>query len=79
MPFRTIKKTSDTGGLDRALVREAVIRLRERKRAAAALPRYAVRPGAGVLVARERPLTPYGEAESAAEARRRGEEEGEGS
>ena len=80
MPFRTIKKTSDTGGLDRALVREAVIRLRERKRAAAALPRYAVRPGAGVLVARERPLMPYGEAGNASEAPRGGEEEeGEGS
>jgi len=30
MPFRTIQKSSDTGGLDRERVREAVIRLRDR-------------------------------------------------
>ena len=72
MPFRTIMRTGDTGGLDRARVREAVIRLRDRKRAAAALPGYTVRPGAGVLVARERPLILYGEAGPA-------REEGEGS
>ena len=74
MPFRTIMKTGDTGGLDRARVREAVIRLRDRKRAAAARSGYAVRPGTGLLVARERPLFPYGEA-APAESR----EEGEGS
>jgi hypothetical protein len=61
MPFRTIQRTNDTGGLDRARVREAVIRLRERKRAAAAHSSYAVRPATGVLVARERPLVPYGQ------------------
>jgi len=65
MPFRTIMKTGDTGGLDRARVREAVIRLRDRKRAAAARPGYTVRPGTGVLVAREQPLIPYGRSEAA--------------
>jgi hypothetical protein len=61
MLFRTIKRTGDTGGLDRDRVREAVIRLRDRKRAAAALPGYATRPAAGVLIARERPIVPYGQ------------------
>jgi len=78
MSFRTIKRTSDTGGLDRVRVREAVIRLREQKRAAAALPSYAVRPGAGLLVARERPLVPYGEPRTAPDAVRAEEEVGEG-
>jgi len=70
MPFRTIMKTGDTGGLDRARVREAVIRLRDRKR-------YAIRPGTGLLVARERPLIPYGESK-AAPAEKGEEGEGEG-
>ena len=78
MPFRTIQRTGDTGGLDRERVREAVIRLRDRKRAAAALPGYPTRPAAGVLVARERPITPYGRSRSAPEALRAEDEEGEG-
>jgi hypothetical protein len=61
MLFRTIKRTGDTGGLDRDRVREAVIRLRDRKRAAATLPGYATRPAGGVLIARERPIVPYGQ------------------
>jgi hypothetical protein len=78
MPFRTIQKSGDTGGLDRERVREAVIRLRDRKRAAAALPGYATRPGTGTLVARERPLRPYGQPAPAPEALREESEEGEG-
>jgi hypothetical protein len=68
MLFRTIKRTGDTGGLDRDRVREAVIRLRDRKRAAAALPGYATRPAPGVLIARERPTSPYGQPGRAPEA-----------
>jgi hypothetical protein len=68
MLFRTIKRTGDTGGLDRDRVREAVIRLRDRKRAAAALPGYVTRPSTGVLVARERPISPYGQPGGAPEA-----------
>ena len=78
MPFRTIQKSSDTGGLDRERVREAVIRLRDRKRAAAALPSYVTRPGTGTMVARERPLRPYGQPASSPEAPREESEEGEG-
>lgn len=65
MLFRTIMRTGDTGGLDRGRVREAVIRLRDRKRAEAGPPPspYRLRPGTGVLIARERPIVPYGEAE----------------
>jgi len=67
--LRTIKRTADTGGLDRDRVREAVIRLRERKRAAGALlSPYRVPHGTGVLVARERPIQPYGQARPAPEA-----------
>jgi hypothetical protein len=77
MPFRTIQKSSDTGGLDRERVREAVIRLRDRKRAGAGLP-YATRPGTGTLVARERPLRPYGQPAPGPEALRDESEEGEG-
>ena len=78
MPFRTIQKNSDTGGLDRERVREAVIRLRDQKRAAAARSSYAIRPGTGTLVARERPLRPYGEPQRSPEELRDGSEEGEG-
>jgi acyl CoA:acetate/3-ketoacid CoA transferase alpha subunit len=75
MPFRTIQKSSDTGGLDRERVREAVIRLRDRKRAAAALPGYATRPGTGTLVARERPLRPYGQPAPPLDGSEEGEEQ----
>lgn len=63
MLFRTIMRTGDTGGLDRGRVREAVIRLRDRKRAEAGPPvsRYRLRPGTGVMIAREQPIVPYGE------------------
>ncbi|MFL5539497.1 MAG: hypothetical protein ACJ8J0_10925 [Longimicrobiaceae bacterium] len=66
MPFRTILRMGDTGGLDRGRVREAVIGLRDRKRAEAGPPlsRYRLRPGTGVMIARERPIVPYGEAEA---------------
>jgi hypothetical protein len=61
MRFRTILKTADTGGLDRALVRQAVIRVRDRREAAAAAARWgSYRPGTGVLIARECPIEPYG-------------------
>ena len=76
MPFRTIQKNSDTGGLDRERVREAVIRLRDRKRAAAGV-RYTTRPGAGTLIARERPLRPYGQPQRAPDALRDESDEGE--
>ena len=78
MPFRTIQKSGDTGGLDRERVREAVIRLRDRKRAASALSSYVTRPGTGTLIARERPLRPYGQPAQAPEALREESEEGEG-
>jgi hypothetical protein len=73
--MRTIIRAGDTGGLDRARVREAVIRLRDQKRAAAAHSRYPTYSGTG-LVAREQPHVPYGQSRVApAES----EEEGEGS
>jgi len=77
MPFRTILKNGDTGRLDRDRVREAVIRLRDRKRAAA-LSGYATRPGTGTLIARERPLRLYGQPARAPEALREEGDEGEG-
>ena len=63
MHFRTIMRTGDTGGLDRGRVREAVIRLRDRKRAEGGPPLspYRYRPGTGVLIAREEPIIRYGE------------------
>ena len=77
--LRTIKRTADTGGLDRDRVREAVIRLRERKRAAGAPPiPYRLPHGTGVLVARERPIHPYGQAPRAPRILPREAEEGEG-
>jgi hypothetical protein len=78
MPYRTIQKNGDTGGLDRDRVREAVIRLRDRKRAAAALSSYATRPGTGTMIARERPLRPYGQPLPSPEELREESEEGEG-
>jgi hypothetical protein len=55
--FRTIQKTADTGGLNRDLVRAAVIRVRDRRWAAVA--RAAARPG-GARAVREEPRAPYG-------------------
>ena len=52
MRFRTIKKSSDTGRLDRAEVRAAIVALRER--------RYTPMAGYGVMQAAETPLVPYG-------------------
>jgi len=75
MPFRTIMRMGDTGGLDRGRVREAVIGLRDRKRAEAGPPlsRYRYRPGTGVMIARERPIVPYGETETGLGDEREGE------
>lgn len=76
MSFRTILRTGDTGGLDRDRVREAVIRLRDRKRAefGAPLSPYRYRPGTGVMIARERPIVPYGQAEALPDGGDEGEE-----
>ena len=57
MHFRTIQKTADSGGLNRELVRQAVIRVRNRRLAAAAPTRRLL---GGAMVAREVPLVPYG-------------------
>lgn len=53
MRYRTIAKSPDTGRLDRAEGRKAVIALRERHWVSA-------RPGTGTMVARETPAVPYG-------------------
>jgi len=76
MSFRTILRTGDTGSLDRGHVREAVIRLRDRKRAEAGAPpsRYRYRPGTGVMIARERPIVPYGTSEALPDGGDEGEE-----
>jgi hypothetical protein len=75
MHFRTIMRAGDTGGLDRDRVRDAVIRLRDHKRAdAARLSPYRMPPGTGVLIARERPIVPYGEPEALPDESEEGEE-----
>ncbi|HEX5727546.1 MAG TPA: hypothetical protein VFX98_18885 [Longimicrobiaceae bacterium] len=61
--MRTIKKSPETGRLNRAEVREFILSLRERREAAASSQ---PRP-AGAMVVRERPLKPYGGAGHAAD------------
>ncbi|HKP77323.1 MAG TPA: hypothetical protein VJT67_17455 [Longimicrobiaceae bacterium] len=52
MRYRTIKKSDETGGLDRAEVRAAVIAVRREREAALS--------GSPMQVARETPRVPHG-------------------